>query len=365
MTYHSVNPDALKDSYGPSDMVVFSLSAGQGMALLNGSVKLEGKLNVTRAGTRVASTDDVRLDNVVGVHSLLAEVSTEAVSYGAIEQTGSQYARYVRMLYDTTRRPTDTFTTLSVAALQSADELVTKAILTGYPLSNNADAGPPSFSFTPLIGINRASGPLAFSKTGEVRLILRLSTVADCLFGGDVDSTTTYAITDLRCTFNSVPDSLAPKGKVTMRTFVSATSSLQSRTSNVTTRFPAICDSISISFISQARRSANVFNNLQCERVSGLQECVLELSNVANGRLGAPINDEAELLRLYLESFGAAKNSITPQQLKALRRYGVGFSLGQPIDLSKTPFTLSITADGISNQSVFVVSIIGHAITEL
>ena len=363
LQFHSILPDALRDVYSPSDLVTFSISVGMGRALLNGSLKLEGALGVSLGGNRLSIVDDVRLDPELGAHALLAEVNTISDELGVIEQTGASLSRAVKQLRELSRRPSDLFSGSDVAALRSPDELLTAALLRGtLAPGQQTDVDAPNFSFSPVVALNRASGPVAFSKTGRIRVTVRLATVQDALFGGSADATASYGIINLRLTCQSVPDSFA-QAKVTMRGFATADSTVQTRSGNVSTRLPAVCSAITVSMIEAARRSAYTYNTAVSERPTGITQLVLQLNDTVNGRVSAPLHDEAEMLRLALAATGGGKhNAITPQALSKLRKFHIGYPLGTALDLSAVPFNIQITADAISNQTPWVVTIIGHSI---
>jgi hypothetical protein len=365
LQFHAIDPDSIRDSYASNDLVTFSVSVGDGRALMPGSVRLEGLLSITAGGQRV-SNEDVRLDNYLGANALFAELNTEAVNLGVIEQSGASYARAARQISDLTKRPTDFFTGTAVAALQSPDVLLTQDYVRGVqPVGQTGDPDAIDFSIAPTIALNRASGAIAFSRTGQIRVTVRLATVQDALFGGEVDANTSYTITNFRLTCHSVPDSMAPK-TVSMRSFSSAESTVQSASASISTRLPAICSSVTVSALPVAKRGSYVYNTAESERIVGLQEMVLMLNDTISGRITQPLDDEAEVLRLAIASVSAgpeAHNSVTPQHLAALHKWHVGYPLGTPVDLSRTPFTLQLTTDGsVSNANPWVITIIGHSI---
>jgi hypothetical protein len=188
--------------------------------------------------------------------------------------------------------------------------------------------------------------------------------VSDALFGGGSDATVAYAISNLRLTCHSVPDALAP-AKVTMRGFSTAETTVQSAAASISTRLPAVCTSISVSAIPASRRGSYVYNTAESERVTGLQEMVLMLNDTVSGRISQPLDDEAEVLRLAIAAVGGGggHNSVTPEELVALHKWHIGYPLGAPVDLSKTPFSVQIVTDGsISNVTPWVFTVIGHSV---
>ena len=364
LQFHSIDPDSIRDFYTSNDLVTFSVSVGDGRALMPGTVRLEGLLAVTVGGA-ASSTADIRLDPFLGANALFAEVNTESVLLGVIEQTGAAYTRAVRQISDLTLRPTDLFTGAAVASLQSPDVLLTQQYVNGVlPIGSAGPPDPIDFSVTPVIAVNRASGAVAFSKTGQLRISVRLATVSDALFGGGSDTTVAYAISNLRLTCHSVPDTMAP-AKVTMRGFSTAETTVQSAAASISTRLPAVCTSISVSAIPASRRGSYVYNTAESERVTGLQEMVLMLNDTVSGRISQPLDDEAEVLRLAIAAVGGGggHNSVTPEELVALHKWHIGYPLGAPVDLSKTPFSVQIVTDGsISNVTPWVFTVIGHSV---
>jgi hypothetical protein len=380
--WHDVMPDGFKDTYVPDDALTFTLFAGNGRAIVPGTLLLEGRLEVTVNG--FAGATDLKdrpnmafLDQQLGVHSLIAGTDTAIESRGQVENIGA-YARAVRMVTDGTRSVYDVSTKSDLAALRFPTAPCSIAYLQGPTVKDtgqNPNADQPvgtfndlvSFSFAPHICINKASGPVSFARTGHIRTTFRLGRAAGVFYGPGVNHAGfSYRITGLRMRYNTVPVSNAP-ASVACRTMMTSEHTLATNTSSITAVFPsAAVDSFTLSFRSQAALSTPADNAFVTERVAGLNSLVISLNDAINGPITKPVRDEQEALRLGRMSLGSSPLTSQSQgRLAAGDGWLLGYPLGRPMDVSRVPFTVVMSAEGISNNDPFLMTVLAHATVPL
>jgi hypothetical protein len=94
--------------------------------------------------------------------------------------------------------------------LKATSEVVTEAycngitpnLTTATEYTENVD-----FSIKPMCALNKMSGgDLPFAKSGIVTLTLNLARNESALYGTSQTTTANYSLSNLRCTFNTVPD---------------------------------------------------------------------------------------------------------------------------------------------------------------
>ena len=93
--YHSVEPENNSVSYSEFSTADFVLT-GENRKLVAGSVRLEGRINVTKTGVGeksqtliAANTGHWKCDNLIGLHSICESITTEVQSVGNIEHLAS------------------------------------------------------------------------------------------------------------------------------------------------------------------------------------------------------------------------------------------------------------------------------------
>lgn len=373
--FHDIRPDAFASQYVDGDELTFTLFAGNDRAIVPGTIYLEGFLDVTINGnfTDLASEISdalVYLDPSVGAHGLIRGTSTATEGSRQIENIGA-YAKGVRMIVDGTRSTLNLYTKVDYASLTAVSAATTSMYLEGETIQTTAggDRKLPSFSFAPHILLNKASGPIAFARTGAIRISFRLARRLDAFFGpGALDNPAfNYRLTSVRLRYNTVPVTQAPAA-VVGRSFMTAEHTLASQVSTVTTIFPSkAVDSFTMAFrsitdISNPQRQKSSYNN---DRIP-FDEIVVALNDAINGPITKPIRDEQEALRLGLMSLGGSSlNSMNQHKLALDDGFLLGYPLGQTMDVTSVPFTISINSPVINQTNPFVLTTLAHVVTPI
>jgi len=386
--WHDVLPDGYKGTYTAGDEPSFTLFAGNGRAIVPGTVVLEGSIecsinNFVNKINVLDAEDHANLDKQVGVHALIRGTNTANEARGQIENIGA-YPTAVRMTVDGTRTEVDVSTKSDLAAIRTPIEHVGLLYLNGAVVTDTGvldQPGPPpvyfnpvgsytqdaTFSFAPQIILNRASGPISFARTGQIRTTFRLARETDAFYGpalNEVDFS--YRITGLRLRYNTIAATHAPAA-VQALTYMTSEHTLSSNVSSITTVFPAAdVRSFTMAFRSQIALQDAAANSLITERLIGLNSLVISLNDAINGPITKPVRDEMEALRLGLMSLGSAPlNSQIQARIAASDGWLIGYPLGQPMDVSRVPFTVTISADAISNLTPYLMTVVAHATVQI
>lgn len=373
--FHDIRPDAFQDFYSEGDELSFTLFAGNDRAIVPGTICLEGNLTASINGAFTDAPGDleqaiVYLDPMLGAHGLIRGTSTATEGSRQIENIGA-YAKGVRMIHDGTRARMNLFTKVDQATLMAPNGSDTTKFLEGEFLQTSAGGArtPTSFSFAPHILLNKASGPIAFARTGAIRITFRLARRLDAFFGpGALDNATfAYRIAGARLRYNTVPVSQAPAA-VVGRSFMTTEHTLASQVSTVTTIFPSrAVDSFTMAFrsivdLASPVRQKSAYNN---DRIP-FDEIVVALNDAINGPITKPVRDEQEGLRLGLMSLGgSALNAMDQHKLALDDGFLLGYPLGQTMDITTVPFTISVNSPIISQANPYILTTVAHVVTPI
>jgi hypothetical protein len=268
--YHIAHPEATKSTYTENDQLHFGLDFAGRQIILN-SVRLEGEVKVYSTGTTdLTDPSDASFDCKVGAHSIIRTCVTSFQNQGLIENI-IEYPRLVKMKAEASKSANDMLQSNYVCELRAPtkdiNELMVrrknpKAFNGAVQGANVGDLGAlpaaaivyPDFSIVPHICINQAvAGSRMSSRTsGSIRLSIILERSMGVLYGRSVTTDYNYVLSDVRMAFMSVPDSGKPP-PIKMRTSLCIKSSLTSAFTNIASKVPAVCDSMSISYLPHAR----------------------------------------------------------------------------------------------------------------
>ena len=356
LRYHQVQPQNLKDTYGEYDSVDFELTF-ENRQLVPSSIKLEADLSVMPNGSTLQTTEKVYIDPFIGAHSFVDSIITEVQSGGVLENF-QNYGRFQRMVADTTMTVDDMMNSENTCELRSPNLKVTQALLGGHTMSNTAATVElPDFSIKPNFCLNTINAPLDYTKTGAVRITVKLARNFSALFGPGVDATTKYELTNFRLCFNSV---VGKPSKVSMRTKLGIKQAITSAFANISTKVPAVCRGVSCSFQLQTAENSQNDNNVETVVPPNIKELSFAFNDSLNEYITYVIKSREELLDKYIESFAdTGSNMIRLAKLGAGSGYGIGLQFGtqaEPlfIDLSNQKFNVQITSDITENYNIYM-----------
>jgi hypothetical protein len=360
LVFHSVEPESNKSTFGEFDTVDFIIATDRN--LVKNSVRIEGVLEIDKTtGQRATYTDRIYMNPRVGAHSLVESCRTE-VNGSIVENIKTDYPRFVHMIQSATKSPDDYFAGSQLCEMKCST--VDGAIAYACGKSDKTDQaqifGDHDFSFKPVIALNRSDADVEMRRLGnEIRVSLNLARKENALAGFGQVATSNYIIRDLRLTYTTAPP--APVPSVSMRSVVDIKSVLQSSNANISTRVPAVCQSVSVSFLKQSKEnSLNVMTDA-LEKPPNLSEVQFLFNDASNQLVQFQLKDYAEYMDGYLESFkSGGVSSANPQTIKGNSVFGVGLDFGSSVDLSQNKFSVQLKSD-VSNANQYIMYLFFHS----
>ena len=363
-TYSNIFPLSQKENYFAQENVDFLLNLDN-TKLVPGSLVFEGEVAVypdkTATPPLVAyAGENIMFDCRAGFHALFRDITTEFQNTGVVENLAN-YPRLVKMQTIALTHD-ESLACESVNAVEGKlmSDSQTRGLLYGR---SNVDEYIP-FSVKPLICINKATGPIAGSATGQMRLRVRLAADEEFLFGAAfAQGTTGYIIKNLRCRYMTVPDD-GKKQPIQLEVYQTFRSAVDSNNQNISTFIPGLVDSVHMSFIPQVNEGQATKNYLQCAVLPGIpplgassdtytgghygiERLYYALSDVDSALVGFTMESREEIVLNALRSFKAPAD-----RYGALIRhfnkedysdcYMAGIPLGGLIDFSRTKFAVEI-----------------------
>ena len=374
--YHQVQAENVKDSYSEYDTVDFILSF-ENRALICNSIRLEGDLLVNSTGsTPITYANDVCIDPKLGAHTLCSSIITQFQNSGLVENL-TEYPRSVKMNADATKSDNDMLSGDMVCELRSPHKSISHLqILRKIPKTygglrnNNFGRGyrngvdvahqlpatsyvNPDFSFKPHICINKVNSPnirLSYQKSGAIKISITLERKFGVLFGRDVNVNCNYNVRNLRMCFTSAPDN-TPNAPITMINTLCLKSSLTSAVSNISSKVPAVCNSMSASFLLQDREYQATFNNNALNEPPNISRLSYMFNDSFNQFVSYEITDRVEILKRGLEGLSSGmSNSQDLTKISSNESFITGLNWGSYIDLSQQKFNVNINSEIVSNE---------------
>ena len=368
VVYHSCDPQNVKDTYVQGDNIDYLLSF-PGRSLEMGSVRLEGVLNVFVANTEVPTqaapeVDIIFMDNFTGAHSFVSSIQTQIA--GSQVETISEYPRWVKMATTATESQTDMLNSENVCELKTPNAESSRVVLMGEALQTQTgaahNAAPnrtrPDFSFKPLCVLNSSAGLLPYRKSSDIRVMITLEQIVSAMFGKDwARANCRYELSELRITFRSVPDA-GPQfdQPISMKRIVNVTETFNTTQANLNMRVPAVCSAFHASFLRTSQIGVAADNELALERLPGLSAVNFTYNDSSNALISYQLENQVEYVGRYLESFGDHRDGTNAASLSNIygnNVWGLGLSLGGPVDLSRQKLAIDIRSGITESYSAF------------
>lgn len=381
--YHLVQPSNQKSpgatgasgGYREAENVDFDL-AFEGRKLVAGSLRLEGDVQVFSAdgATRIEPGIDIKIDERVGAHAFCSGWVTSFQNVGAVENLQS-YPRLVAMKTCGQMSKNDMNNSDMVCEMRTpAPELAKRSILKRVPkayggggagLVAGASAATqlkagmetdPDFSIKPLIGLNTLVGPnqvISYGQTGMIKVTVTLEKNMGALYGGAVTTANIYVLQNLRMTFRSVPDDgqMVP---IVMRTSLAIKNSMTSAVNNVSSKVPAVCDSISLSYLPQEHEFSPNYNNLALEEPPAFSKITYSFNDALNRFVTYQIDSKAEMGRRALDSLDFdGSTTMTLERMSSNDGFLQGLSWESLVDLSNQKFNIN-SETGVSSSRPYI-----------
>tara|TARA_R110002096_G_scaffold84376_1_gene194816 strand:- start:260 stop:1456 length:1197 start_codon:yes stop_codon:yes gene_type:complete len=391
--YHSVECENIKAAYTEHDNVDFNLNF-TGRSLVCGSIRLEGEVDIFPAGGTTLNTgaQRVRVDHMIGAHAFISSCVTTFQNQGIIENA-TELPRYAKMVTCGTASAGDMMEAKYVCELRSSDAVISDEVLkpqcpsdvgggtAGTTITTHQGGGfgsttpagadslkiSPDFSIKPVMALNNLAGSnslLNYTTTGEIKLSFNLARNLECLYGPDAAANVSYQLKNLSVCYTSVPEQPGQQ-PLTLRTSLCLKSNMNSQLSNQSARVPAICDSMSVSFIRLGREISNLHNNTALEKPTNIENMKFMFNDSTSNYVTYELRNRFEILHYGIKALSqGSHNNIRGDLLGANDSFVAGLDFGQVVDLSKQKFNIQIDSQ-ISSDDPFLVFSYYHSLVSL
>lgn len=345
MSYHSVLPNSQRQQYNPSETVDWTLNF-ENYSMLPNTLRVSGNLVVQKNGNAIATTDNIFMDSKAGIHAV---ADSWVVSMNdSVKENIQSYPRMVKMKVEGKQTPQRTVSDATNAtALRMVNDNCTRVLIA---------EGPVSFSFKPSICLNNSTGSIPYSKSGEVKLSMRLANTNQVLYGTDVDATTTYYLSDLRCEYRLTPSAKGKQGPILMSIKQLVKQTVGSTNVNLSINVPIPTNSVSGSFIQSSHQNTNLNNHLETEKPPGVHRVEYSFNDQTNMLQCFALENEMEILYNYLRSLSSVEhNDITTHKLlNEQRGYGIGLNYLEFLTNQKLGINMQSEIDNNVPYSIYL-----------
>ena len=316
-SYNSTQPQNNKNEYQPLDQVDFLIKTSPTREIVANSFRISGILKlsvVVRDASGVETLSDVLPEHCVylnpfaGVHSCFR--SFQSSLGGSIVENNVLYGRYAGVI----KQSQNTLENLSCST-RDATELC--GVKNNHQLMGEVDQEGVSFSFSPLVALNRSSANLQSTRFNTVRLLTQLSASLECFYTTSEENdlakavvSIKYSMSKLLLQWREVPIAQINKNPIICQNIFLNASSIVSKLSNITVQSPNPYDAVFTSFIKQSH-----MNKINCD--NNLSEYVKRIN-----RLEFTINSENAPLNYAISNNGVTDNvypDIAVNYCKALK----------------------------------------------
>ena len=334
--YKTILPQSVRDSYGENENISFVLSFA-GQRIKQGSLRLCGNLTVSNLGVT-----SVSYDALTGVHSLWSSVVVESEKRGVIENLQA-LPRYIHMQSETLRDDTDVLSNSDqTTSLTLARDDQTTKFLGGVVKRNDLP-----FSCKLQCCLNKSSGDISFARNGVITLSIR--TASKNQFLTNAGATSEYSLSDVMLMYQTEPEK-GGSAPVSASTYHMVKHTISSGSSSVQTRVPAVCESVSCSFVQAGRENSNDYNNNECSVLPGVSRVQWEF-NDSMSMVKYDMTERDEILYNYIRSMGVSDfNNVRVNTLvNESKTYGIGLNFYAGVNLLKEKIGVDIISSVTNN----------------
>lgn len=349
-TYKSTQPlsQRANGQWLPSDSVDFLLDYA-GQEILQNSIRISGFLNVTMDEAPLVGNEDIKFDCKVGAHGLVQQYIVSASD--KVIQNFQFVPRWVAMSESARNSEATTGGTLSNSVARKAVKDEDTTILMA--------GGPMSFSFKPHICLNNSDQNLPYSKFGQVKMTLILSSLNQFLYGANVNENTSWYITDLQLQYKTVPET--PKGVIKMENVTSIKQTVSSGQNQLSVVCPIASSDLACSFVPLQTEQGNAVKYTRLVQLPGVSRVESSYNDlISSAALNFPLENAPEISLNYLSAMGWS--GITTET-SAGDYYGIGFGFGDRV-LPNTKIGLYIESE-VANGEPFAAYMYFKGIMEV
>jgi len=166
------------------------------------------------------------------------------------------------------------------------------------------------------------------------------------LFGEGVTANHSYELSNVRVSFVSVPE-LSKQLPIQMKSHLCLKSTINSALSNVSSKVPAIADSVAISFLTQNREVATQFCNTELEKLPSVSKVRYMFNDSTNKYISYELKRIPDMIYEGIKAMNKnnEKTMCRGDLLAANKSFLLGLDFSTPTDLSRQKFNVQIEND--------------------
>ena len=242
--YHYSDPETVKNVYSEYDTVDFMINTDRN--LINNSVRIEGDLVVSQAGSTTVPNDGnatIYFNPRTGIHGVVESISTTLGGGGEVMEFLNGYGRLVNMVEVATKDKDSYFNSKDRTELKVPTVPQARTLCRGKVFADTAgtvEAG--DFSFKPFFCLNRMSGGNSLSLApynDVIKVSINLARINNFLAGsGFAGNTPRYSLSNLRLTYRTLPRQPTPN--MTARSYIYLKQLITGNNVSLSSRVPAV-----------------------------------------------------------------------------------------------------------------------------
>jgi hypothetical protein len=385
--YISLEPVNLKDTYSEFDTIDFDVVyAGRKLGLNN--IRLAATIQTPNA---IAGAGELRvdnnntdffLDNMVGAHSFIQQISTEFSNAGAksgVAESLNEYPRYCKMYYSASQGANDQNSSASACELRSPNIKYSNVLLrggqTGLPDGHeyieSQGQSLCNFSVRPRFCLNSVSSQgspmLSERQVGRCRISIRLARFEDVFSGSDaVANITSYQLSDVRLLYQTYSDD-GQDMPLVMRTKANIKQNVNGNAITLNARLPIQANSMTASFFPVADMNSAKLNTLACPEPPQVNRVEFSFNDSTNAYISYELRDRNSILQRAVQSIGDRDmtNDNTLANIKNADQYIIGLNFGNFINLARQKFSVLINSEIGSNAQNYTLYSYFHGVMEM
>ena len=385
--YISLEPVNLKSTYSEFDTIDFDVVyAGRKLGLNN--IRFAATIQTPNAieGAGDLRTDNVNtdffMDNMVGGHSFIQQISTEFSNAGdksGVAESLNEYPRYCKMYYSASQSANDQNSTASACELRSPNMKFSNVLLrggqtgavNGHTYIASQQQSLCNFSVRPRFCLNSVSSQgspmISERQVGRCRISIRLARFEDVFSGSDaVAHITSYQLSDVRLLYQTYADD-GQDMPLIMRTKANIKQNVNGNAITLNARLPIQANSMTASFFPVADMNSAKLNTLACPEPPNVNRLEFSFNDSTNAYIAYELRDRNSILQRAVQSLGDRDmtNDNTLANIKNADQYIVGLNFGNFINLARQKFSVLINSSIGSEAQNYTLYSYFHGIMEM
>lgn len=356
LRYHQAVPmNSSPSGFIQHNSIDFELVA-PGRKLLKNSIVMSADLICRKNGVNLTSADDVKINNVIGYHALIASWTSEGK--GQVLENLTDYPRYVAALNAATMDKNDVYDAKhqaeGIQATEDAGRYVIQGTQGRYKKAggaNVANVSPANLVIAPHIVFNSMTGDdYSFDKNGSIRLSCNLARNISALYGTGHNTSGNgacdFTLFNPAIRFITVPDD-GKQGAIMMNSVVGIKQVINSGLANISSRVPAAAASgLVMNFLKQSNDNATGRDSNALEKFSQLKSVEYLFNNSSSMGVSYTIEDKNEMIKRGLDALKeGGHNRADADKLASNQGFLMGLNFEEMVDLRNQKFTVQLRTD--------------------